>query len=163
MPEISTLGVFFRDKGIFVFSPVGQCHACNAYAYIQKIPYFQALFDKDHLLSFSAQRKTIIFSGEKKHHLSRYYKKDRVQVRISWKDHLFRTFEKNILFSSIFVFWERSSFLLYVKNKIIFLGKSNIIYPNNTRKIIFQCDFFWKDHLFKAFGKGKYRFSSSVT
>ena len=144
MPEISTLGVFFPDKGIFVFLPVGQCRACNTYAYIQKIAYFHVLFDKDHLLSFSAQRKTIIFYGEKKYHLSRYYKKDRDQVRIFWKDHLFRTFKENFIFASIFVFWERSSFLLHLKNNVIFLGKSNITFPNNTRKIIFQCDFFGK-------------------
>ena len=58
---MSPLGVFFR--GIFIFLPGGQCHARNAYAYIQKISYFHALFDKDHLLSFSIQRKNIIFSG----------------------------------------------------------------------------------------------------
>ena len=60
-------------------------------------------FYKDHPLSFSAQRKNIIFSGKKKHHLCRYYKKNCVQVRISWKDHLFRTFEENIIFPGIFL------------------------------------------------------------
>ena len=95
MPEMSNLGVFFRDKGIFAFLPVGQYHACKTYAYIQKIPYFHSLFDKEHLLSFSTQRKTIIFYGEKKYHLSRYYKKDRGQVRISWKE--------NIIFPGIFL------------------------------------------------------------
>ena len=85
----------FSGQGHLFFLPVGQCRACNTYAYIQKIPYFHALFDKDHLLSFSTQRKTIIFYGEKKHHLSRYYKKDRGQVRISWKE--------NIIFPGIFL------------------------------------------------------------
>ena len=65
---------------------------------------------------------------------------------------IFRTFEENFIFAGIFVFWKKSSFLLHLKNKVIFLGKSNITFPNNTRKIIFQCDFFWKDHLFKTFG-----------
>ena len=137
------LGVFFRDKGIFVFLPGGQCHACDAYAYIQKIPYFQAVFDKDHLLSFSGQRKNTIFSGKKKYHVSRYYKKDRVQGWISWKDHILRKFKENIIFPGVF-FWERSSFPLFLKNKIKFLGKRNIIFPDNTRKIKFQCDFFGK-------------------
>ena len=41
-----------------------QCRACNAYAFIRKIPYFHAFFDKHHLLSFSAKKKKkIIFSG----------------------------------------------------------------------------------------------------
>ena len=38
----------------------------------------------------------------------------------------------------------------------------NIIIPNDTRNIIFQCDFFWKDHLFRTFGNRKYRFSCSA-
>ena len=58
-------------------------------------------FYKDHPLSFSAQRKNTIFSGKKKHHLCRYYKKNCVQVRISSKDHLSRTFEENITFLGI--------------------------------------------------------------
>ena len=58
MPEMPPLGVFFQGKAIFVFFAGGrQCRACNAYAYIQKISYFHAFFDKDHLLLFSAQRK----------------------------------------------------------------------------------------------------------
>ena len=104
------LGVFFRSKGIFVFLPGGQCRVCNAYAYIQKISCFRAFFDKDHLLSFSAKRKNIIFSGKKKYHLSRYYKKDHVQARIFWKDHLFRTFDENIIFSGIFFEKDHLSF-----------------------------------------------------
>ena len=77
-----TLRCIFLRQGIFAFLPKegGQCRACNAYAYIQKIPYFRAFFDKDHLLSFSAQRKNIIFSGKNKYHLSRYYTKDHVQA-----------------------------------------------------------------------------------
>ena len=63
----------------------------------------RVFFYKDHPLSFSAQRKNIIFSGKKKYHLSRYYKKNRVQVLISWKDHRFRTFEENIIFLGIFL------------------------------------------------------------
>ena len=54
----------------------------------------------------------------------------------------FRTSEENMIFPVFF--WERSFFLLCLKNKIIFLGKRNIISPDNTRKIIFQCDFFGK-------------------
>ena len=45
---------------------------------------------------------------------------------------------------STYFFWERSSFIFRLKNKIIFSGKRNIIFPDNTRKIKFQCNFFWK-------------------
>ena len=46
--------------------------------------------------------------------------------------------------SSFFLCLERSSFLLCLENRIIFSGKRNIIFPDNIRKIIFQCDFFGK-------------------
>ena len=62
-----------------------------------------------------------MFSGKRKYHLSRYYKKDHFQGRIFWKDHLFRIFEENIIFPGIF--WEISSFLLCLKNKIYFREK----------------------------------------
>ena len=64
--------IFFGDAGdailrfiysgqghLCFFALGGQCRACNTCAYIQKIPYFHAFFDKDHPLSFSAH---IIFS-----------------------------------------------------------------------------------------------------
>ena len=42
----------------------------------------------------------------------------------------------------MYFFRERSTFIFYLKNKITFSGKRNIIFPDNTRKIIFQCIFF---------------------
>ena len=46
---------------------------------------------------------------------------------------------------TMYFFWERSSFIFRPGNKIIFSGKRNIIFPDNTtKKIIFQCDFFGK-------------------
>ena len=53
-----------------------------------------------------------------------------------WKDHLFRRFEKNIIFPCIFK--ERSSSIFRLTCRIIFSGKRNIIFPDNTRMIIFQ-------------------------
>ena len=41
-------------------------------------------------------------------------------------------------------FRKRSSFIFGLKNKIIFSGKGNIIFPNDTRNIMFQWDFFGK-------------------
>ena len=41
-------------------------------------------------------------------------------------------------------FWDRSSFLFRLRNKIILSGKRNIFFLDNTRKIIFQCNFFEK-------------------
>ena len=43
--------------------------------------------------------------------------------------------------SMYFVFWERSSFVFRPGSTIKFPGKINIIFPDNTRRIIFQRDF----------------------
>ena len=50
---------------------------------------------------------------------------------------------KKISYFRVF-FWERSSFIFRLRCKIIFSGKRNIIFPDNTRKIIFQRNFFGK-------------------
>ena len=54
----------------------------------------------------------------------------------------FQKIWKKILY--FHVFEERSSFMNCLKNKIIFLEKRNIIFPNNTRNIIIQCNFLGK-------------------
>ena len=142
-----TLRCIFSGKGrlcLFAVRAGGgvQCRACNAYAYIQKIPYFHAFFDKDHLLSFSAKKKKkIIFSGINTIFLDITKKivfRHEFPEKTIFPEHL-----KKIWYFQV-LFWERSSFLLCLKNKIIFSGKRNIIFPDNTRKIIFQCDFFGK-------------------
>ena len=132
MREMSPLGAFFRYKIIFVFLAEGQYLICNIYKYVQKISYFYELFDEDHL-PFLSKEKNLIYLGQKKYHLSRYYKKDHIQ-------HL----KKTSYFQE--PFWERSSFLLRLKNKIIFSGKRHIIFADNTRKIIYQFDFFGKNN-----------------
>ena len=63
---------------------------------------------------------------------------------------------KNISYFHVF-FWERLSFIFRLKNKIIFLGKRNFIFHDDTRKIKFQCYFFGKI----VFGKRIYGFSCS--
>ena len=57
---------------------------------------------------------------------------------IFWKDHIFRTFEY-IIFPQIFL--RKIIFYFPLKNKIIFSGKRNVIFTDDTRNIIFQCDF----------------------
>ena len=70
---------------------------------------------------FPPPEKIITFSGKNKYHLSRHYKKDCVQARISWKDNLSRTPEENIIFQVLF--WERSSFLLCLRIRSYFQEK----------------------------------------
>ena len=54
-------------------------------------------------------------------------------------------------------FFLRKVIIFCLKNKIIFSGKRNIIFPNDTRKIIFHCNCFGKtifsEHLEKIWKK----------
>ena len=65
----------------------------------------------------------------------------KIMCRHLWKDHIFRRPEENIIFPRIFK--ERSSFIFHLTCKII-SGKRNIIFPDNTKKIIFQHNLFGK-------------------
>ena len=66
---------------------------------------------------------------------------------------------KKISYFHVF-FREKSSLIFRLKNKMIFSRKINIVFPDNTRKIISQRNFF--NHLFRTFAKMKYGFSCSA-
>ena len=134
MSEMSSLGVFFgRRSSLLFWQRVISCLYENTVfmEYTENI-IFPCIFLRKIIFSFSVHRENILFWG-KKSHLS-WYKEDHIPRRVFWKDHLFRTFKENIIFPCIF--WKRSSFIFRLKYKIIF--------SNNTKKIIFQCDFFGK-------------------
>ena len=155
MSEISSLGVFFRDKGIFVFLPgEGGCRACNAYVYIQKIPYFHAFFDKIIFFHFLPKAKISYFLEKINIVFRREFPGKNIYPEQLKKISYFQVF-------FFFFFLKKIIFRFVSKNKIIFSGKRNIVFPDNTRNI-FQCDFFWKDHVFKTCGKRKYGFSCSA-
>ena len=103
---------------------------------------------------FSWERSSFIFRPKKKYHIFRkktifpdntrkiifqhdFFVCGKITFRGIWiKYHI-----------SIFFFFlkKRSSFIFRLRNKIIFWGKRNIIFPHNTtRKIIIQCYFFGK-------------------
>ena len=108
---------------------------------MQKISYFHVYFEKDHL-SFSVQRKNIMFLGKKYHLLSSdNTRKIIFQCNFFEKTLFSKDLKKNIIFPCI---WRKISFMNCLKNKIIFLEKRNIIFPNNTRNIIIQCNFLGK-------------------
>ena len=138
MPEMSPLGLFFR--GIFVFLPGGQCHACNAYAYIQKISHFHAFLIKIIFFHFPL-KKIISYFQEKRNTIFPDITKKIMFRRQTFGKTIFSEHLKKISYFQVF-FLEISSFLLCLKNKNIFSGKRKIIFPGNTRKIMFQRDFF---------------------
>ena len=146
---MSPLDVFFLWHLCF-FAKSAMSHLYRLCLYTENIIFSRVFMIKIIFFHFPPKEKSIIFSGKKKYHLYRYYKKDHVQAPIFWKDHLFRTSEEN--YFQVF-FWERSSFLLCLKNKIIFSGKRNIFFPDNTRKIIFQYNFFAKTIFWKHLEK----------
>ena len=128
-------------------------YICNVYTYIQKISYFHAFLEKDRV-PFSVQRKNIIFSRKKNNIFPDNTRKiifngicflGRLTFRVIWREY-------NI---SMNFFWEKLSFIFRLKNKIIFWGKRNIIFPDSaTRNIIFQCNIFgnaiFSEHLKKV-------------
>ena len=128
MSEKSSLGVF-----------VGKRY--TTFTNLLKTSYFHVFFEKCYL-SFSVCKK-ISYFREKEMSSFLKIKKDYIPVHFFWKDHLFGTFEEYIMFPCVF-FWERSSFIYRLKNSNIFFGKRNIIFPDDTRKIILQCNFFGK-------------------
>ena len=101
MPEVSPLSVFFRDKVIFVFSAEWWYRTRNIYIYIYRKYHISMYFSIKITFHFPSKYK-LIFSGKRKYHLFRYYKKYLVQVRVFWKDHLLRRIEENI-FPRIFL------------------------------------------------------------
>ena len=66
---------------------------------------------------------------------------------------------KKISYFHVF-FWERT-FIFRTKNKIIFSGRSSIIFLDEKRNIIFQCGIFGKT-IFSEHLEKKYGFSCSV-
>ena len=139
MPEMSPLGVFFQGKGIFVFLLGGQYHICNSYAYIQKISYFHAFFVKIIFFHIPPKEKISYFLEKTNTIFPDITKKIMFRCEFFGKT-IFSEHLKKISYFQVFS-WESSSSLLCVKNNIIFSGKRNIIFPDDTRKIIFQCNF----------------------
>ena len=133
---MSPLSVFFQD-GFFL--PEEQYHICNIYDIYKKYHismYFLIKIIFFHFTSkeyFLERRNTIFPDITKKIMLKRVF-----FGKTIFSEHL-----KKISYFRVF-FWERSSFLLGLKNKIIVSRKRNIIFPDNTRKIIFECEFFGK-------------------
>ena len=160
---MSSLDIFFRkrssllfwQKSNFIF--VGK--KIPPLPNIQKISDFLVFFEKDHL-SFSASKKLSYF-WEKRNAIFPYdIRKIILQCNIFGKT-IFSEHLQNISYFHVF-FWEISSFILRLKNSIIFLGKRNIIFHDDTRKIIFQCNFFLKIILSEHLERRKYGFSFSV-
>ena len=92
------------------------------------------------IFHFPSKEKISYFPAKKYHFSSE--RKIIFQLNDFWKDHLFGAFEENISYFHVF-FWERSS-CISCKNKLIFSGKINTIFPDNTRKVKLQRNFFWK-------------------
>ena len=132
---------------------------------------FRCIFSgEDHLWLFW-QKGNIIFASPihmyRKYHIFMYFLRkiifhfpSKVKISIFWvKNIIFPDKRKKIRFycdifgKTIFsehlmkisyfyvFFWDRWSFISYLKNKITFSGKRNDIFLDNTKKIIFECDF----------------------
>ena len=119
--------------------------------HLKKISYFHVFFWERSSFIFRLKNK-IIFSGKRN-----IIFPDNTTRKIIFQCYFFgkSIFSEHLNKISNFhvFFWERSSFIFRLTNRMISLGKRNIIFPDNTRKTIFQRDSFWNDHLFRTFGK----------
>ena len=158
MPDMSEMG-FFRGRVILVFfyqegnviavTPTHiyrKHHISNAFFWEISSPFFFRLnkkyhyFWKEEIPSFQILQKRMLCRG------------------IFLEIPSFQNIWKKYLISRYFL---KRLFLFFVsKDKIKFSGKSNIIFLDNTRKIISQCNFFGKIIFSKHLEK-KYGFSCS--
>ena len=162
--EISPLSVYFWEKIIFAFFG-RRIISYIWYLYIYtKLIMFPCIFWERSSFIFRL-KKNIMFSLKKNYHLSRYYEKDHISSEIILEKPSFQNIWRKHILMYFFFFGERSSFLFRLTNNIIFLGKRNIIFPEKTRNIPFQCHFFGKiifsEHLEKEimFFRAVYIFS----
>ena len=130
------LGVFLQDKIIFDLFGKGDVEHIK-----QKISCFCVFLEKGHL--------SLIFHRGKKYHVfgktiprSQIVQERSYPSAILFEKTIFSEHLKKIYFHVIFL--RKIIFHFPSGGKIIFLGKRNIIFPNNTRKIIFQRNFFGK-------------------
>ena len=155
--------IFFGDVGDDNARCIFSRHLCFFSQEGNVTPLTPTHIYRKHHISTRFLIKIIFFHFPPKEKISYFLeKRNTIFPDITKKTTLKCEFLANTIFSEhlkkmcfqIF-FWERSSFLLCLKNKITFSGKRNIIFPDNTRNIMFQWD------LFKTFGKTKYGFSCS--
>ena len=123
-----------RSSLIF-FGREARCRVCNA------CTCFHVFLEKDRL-SFSVQRKNIMFFGGKNTIFPDNTRKIIFQRKFFEKT-IFSEDLRKIWYFHIF-FWERSPFIFRPKKKYHVFGEKNTIFPDNTRKIIFQGNFFKK-------------------
>ena len=131
----------FSRMNIIVFSDAGNVT-------------FNYIFSVEDYLCFFWQKFNIIFVNlyiERKYHISMYVlrkvifhfpSKEKMSYLREKRNNIFPDITKKIIFP---LFWNgifhTPYFFFRLKNKIIFSGKINIIFPDNPRKIILQCDF----------------------
>ena len=121
----SRMSIIFK----YIFS--GEYHICNIYTYHISMYFLKKIifhFLSKGKISYFPEKNTIFPDNTRKI----TFKYDFFFAKTIFSGHL-----KEISYFLIF-FWETSSFISCLKNKIIFSGKRNIIFPNNTiRKIMF--------------------------
>ena len=120
----SPLGVFLRDKTILDFFLAGGRDATFVTPVRARRKYHISIYFLRKVIShFLARKKISCFWGKNTNFLDNTRKI--MSPRGSfWEEHLFRKFEENVIFPCIFL--------------------RKMIFPDNTRKIIFQRDFFGK-------------------
>ena len=141
-----------------VFS--GEIIFCFLQKYNMMFVKFIHVYRKYHISMYFLRK--IIFHFPSKENISYFPEKNTIFPRkfifhmIFIAKTIFSEHLKKMSYFHVFL-WQRSSSIFRLKNRIIFSGKRNIIFPDNTtRKIIFPCDFFGKTIFSEHFKKISY-------
>ena len=128
---------FFLQKGNIIFVTF-----IHMYIYTENV-LFPCIFWERSSFIFRPKKKYYIFQKKKITIFADNTWKIIFHRDFIWKDHLF--------------VWEMSSLFFCLKSKIIFSGKRNIIFPDNTAgKITLECDFFGKTIFSEDLKKASY-------
>ena len=144
--EISPLSVYFWEKIIFAFFGRRIINIIYLiFIHIYKNCHVSMYFLRKIIFHFPSKKKYYVFSEKELPSFQILQKRSYFQWdyfgKTIFSEHLKKAYSHVFYF---FFFGERSSFLFRLTNNIIFLGKRNIIFPEKTRNIPFQCHFFGK-------------------
>ena len=121
---------------------------------IRRIPCFVVWIS--HFSMMQEMLSLRVFFREKiEDHLSFFDR--RIISYLQEKNIIFTKHTENIIFQ--YIFWERSSFIFRLKNRMVFSKKRNTIFPDNTKV---QCNFFEKTIFLEHLGNGDMVFLCSV-
>ena len=122
MSEISPITLFFSGEDYLCFFGQSGNIIFVTFIHIHRKYHISMYFLRKIVFHFPFKEKRWYFREKKKCNLFRYYKKDHIQVWFFFERPTFQNIWRKH-YISMYLFWERSSFLFHLKNKSYFREK----------------------------------------